>query len=68
MLEPESNSELIQGQLITYQNILSTKLSNEELQELLSQQKELLQLEKHLESLQISEQLTQIVHNPSRNN
>ncbi|RIA84283.1 hypothetical protein C1645_742445 [Glomus cerebriforme] len=42
----------LKGQLTAYQNILQTKLTQEELNTILDKQTELFQLEKHLENLQ----------------
>ncbi|RIA84282.1 hypothetical protein C1645_422525 [Glomus cerebriforme] len=42
----------LKGQLIAYQNILQTKLTQEELKRILDKQTELSQLEMHLENLQ----------------
>lgn len=64
----EGNNDFIKGQIVAYQNILQTKLTPEELQNLLNKQKELYQLEKHLENLK-NEQVAQIQQaNLPRNN
>lgn len=66
-VEQESNDYYrIEGQLIAYQSILQTKLTQEEIQNLLTKQRELLKLEKHLASLQQNqEQVAQIQQNIS---
>ncbi|CAJ0876387.1 9994_t:CDS:2 [Entrophospora sp. SA101] len=48
----KNNDQLIQGQLIAYQSLLEGNLAKEEIQNLLTKQAEISQLEKHLESLQ----------------
>ena len=60
IVEQEKNNLFSQGQLSAYQKILQTKLTQEELQNLLNKQKELLKSEQHLKNLQQNqEQLTQ---------
>ncbi|GBC07827.1 hypothetical protein RclHR1_07710011 [Rhizophagus clarus] len=53
IVEQGNNSDFVQGQLIAYQNVLQTKLTQEELQTLLNKQTELCQLENHLANLQL---------------
>lgn len=56
-----SQKDKLNGKIEAYQNILEDNLTSEEIQNLLSKQAELQQLEKHLASLQINqEQVAQI--------
>ncbi|GES95667.1 hypothetical protein GLOIN_2v1474482 [Rhizophagus clarus] len=53
IVEQGNNGDFVQGQLIAYQNVLQTKLAQEELQTLLNKQTELCQLENHLANLKL---------------
>ncbi|CAG8695022.1 hypothetical protein C2G38_2250458 [Gigaspora rosea] len=50
----KNNDQLIQGQLIAYKSVLESKLTKDELQNLLSKQTEINQLEENLANLQIN--------------
>ncbi|CAH1761582.1 11795_t:CDS:2 [Entrophospora sp. SA101] len=56
-----SQKDKLSGKIEAYQNVLEGNLTKEELQTLLNKQIELCQLEKHLASLQINEQVAQII-------
>ncbi|GBC07825.1 hypothetical protein RclHR1_07710009 [Rhizophagus clarus] len=53
IVEQGDNSDIVRGQLTAYQNVLQTKLTQEELQTLLNKQTELCQLENHLANLKL---------------
>ncbi|CAG8556804.1 8619_t:CDS:2 [Funneliformis caledonium] len=52
-----SQSEVFFGKMKAYRTILARVLAEEELQTLLNKQKEFLEIEKHLKSLQIRQQI-----------
>jgi len=55
-----SQKDKLNGKIEAYQNILATNLTKEEIQILLNKQTKLHQLEKHLVSLQQSQQTAHI--------